>query len=70
MHFRESTPGIIYPLNRKLGRGASPMQIAVSRTKGGKRDESFELKKKKNDKNQGNIFNHRSTRVVENQFTR
>lgn len=31
MHFRESTPGIIYPLNRKLGRGASPMQIAVSR---------------------------------------
>lgn len=47
MHFRESTPGIIYPLNRKLGRGASPMQIAVSRTKGGKRDESFELKKKK-----------------------
>lgn len=74
MHFRESTPGIIYPLNRKLGRGASPMQIAVSRTKGGKEESVMRAsslkKKKKNDKNQGNIFNHRSTRVVENQFTR
>lgn len=50
MHFRESTPGIIYPLNRKLGRDASPMQIAVSRTKGGKEESvmrASSLKKKK-----------------------
>lgn len=70
MHFRESTPkGIIYPLNRKLGRGASPMQIAVSRTKG-KEKSVMRASRLKNDKNQGNIFNHRGTRVVENQFTR
>lgn len=47
MHFRESTPGIIYPLNRKLGRGASPMQIAVSRIRKERRKAWWELRGRK-----------------------